>query len=404
MRSAADVSLEALHQAFVASFADYLIGPFQVAIEQFPHFLARQGIDLALSRVVEAEGRVQAFAFVAPRCGRWRLGTMGARPSARGSGAAAALLDDFIVRAGEAGLAQVELEVFAQNERALRLYRSRGFLTRHELHGYELAPLGDQAPKPAPFDALAREDALTWLREHEPEHLPLQMGAQILGLNPAAWTAWRRGQAQLVWSLAGDDAVQILNLIDLDPAQRDAEALLQALRESEPQRVVRQPQLLRPDLGGEALLRLGAKRLPLHQLLMQRPLGALPIRGLDHLVLRVRDVDTMLGFYVGVLGCQIEKRQDAIGLIQLRAGSALIDLLAMDSAMGRAGGAAPHAEGHNMDHFCLHLAPWDEAGVRRHLEAHGIAAEPAAARYGAGGEGPSIYLKDPEGNRLELKG
>lgn len=404
MRSAADVPLEALHQAFVASFADYLIGPFQVAFEQFPHFLARQGIDLVLSRVVEADGVVQSFAFTAPRTGRWRLGTMGARPTARGSGAAAALLDDFIVRAGEAGLAQVELEVFAQNERALRLYRSRGFLTRYELHGYELAALDKPVAKPASFEAISREDALNWLREHEPKDLPLQMGAQILAVHPAPWTAWRRGQAQLVWTLIGDDQAQLLNLIDLDPSQRDAEALVQALRESEPRRMLKQAQLLRPDLGGEALLRLGARRLPLHQLLMQRPVGALPIRGLDHLVLRVRNMDLQLGFYVGVLGCAIEKRQDEIGLVQLRAGTALIDLLSMDSAMGRAGGAAPGAEGHNLDHFCLHLAPWDETAVRRHLESHGIAAEPAASRYGAGGEGPSIYLKDPEGNRLELKG
>lgn len=128
------------------------------------------------------------------------------------------------------------------------------------------------------------------------------------------------------------------------------------------------------------------------------------ILGLDHLVLRVRELDTMLAFYCGALGCTVERRQDQIGLVQLRAGAALIDLVPVDGPLGRAGGAAPGREARNLDHFCLRIAPFDEAHIRRRLAAHGVEAGPVESRYGAEGEGPSIYLDDPEGNVVELKG
>ena len=128
------------------------------------------------------------------------------------------------------------------------------------------------------------------------------------------------------------------------------------------------------------------------------------VREIDHLVLRVVDAEAMLAFYRDVLGCPVERRQDDIGLIQLRAGRSLIDLVPVDGALGRAGGAAPGKEGRNLDHFCLRVEPFDEAAIRRRLTAHGIDAGPLASRYGAEGEGPSLYLDDPEGNVVELKG
>jgi catechol 2,3-dioxygenase-like lactoylglutathione lyase family enzyme len=130
----------------------------------------------------------------------------------------------------------------------------------------------------------------------------------------------------------------------------------------------------------------------------------IPVRGLDHLVLRVRGLDAMLHFYVDVLGCAVERRLDALGLVQLRAGRSLIDLVPVDGELGRAGGAAPGAEGRNLDHFCLEVEPFDEAALRAHLASHGVAAGETARRYGATGFGPSIYLRDPEGNTVELKG
>lgn len=126
--------------------------------------------------------------------------------------------------------------------------------------------------------------------------------------------------------------------------------------------------------------------------------------GLDHLVLRAIDLPRMIEFYCEVLGCSVERRQDTLGLVQLRAGRALIDLVALDGPLGRAGGAAPGTEGHNLDHFCLRVDPFDEAAIRAHLAAHGVDAGPTAQRYGAEGEGPSIYLADPQGNVVELKG
>jgi glyoxylase I family protein len=128
------------------------------------------------------------------------------------------------------------------------------------------------------------------------------------------------------------------------------------------------------------------------------------LQRLDHLVLRVRDAATMVKFYCDVLGCTVERRQEAIGLIQLRAGDALIDLVPVDGKLGRMGGAAPGAEGRNMDHFCLSVAPFDREAIVAHLQSHGVRIGEFGSRFGAQGEGPSQYLIDPEGNVVELKG
>lgn len=128
------------------------------------------------------------------------------------------------------------------------------------------------------------------------------------------------------------------------------------------------------------------------------------ILGIDHIVLRVTDIDRMIAFYCEALGCHVERREDDIGLIQLRAGSALIDLVPVDSELGRPGGAAPGAEGRNLDHFCLRVDPFDAEAIRDHLARHGVEAGPVKTRYGAEGTGPSIYIEDPEGNVVELKG
>ena len=128
------------------------------------------------------------------------------------------------------------------------------------------------------------------------------------------------------------------------------------------------------------------------------------LREIDHLVLRVIDLERMLRFYCDVLGCTIDRRQDDIGLIQLRAGRSLVDLVPIQGKLGAAGGAAPGKEGRNLDHFCFRVEPFDETAIRGQLAAHGIEAGPTATRNGAEGEGPSIYLSDPEGNVVELKG
>jgi catechol 2,3-dioxygenase-like lactoylglutathione lyase family enzyme len=128
------------------------------------------------------------------------------------------------------------------------------------------------------------------------------------------------------------------------------------------------------------------------------------LRDIDHIVLRVRDLDRMIAFYTDVLGCTIERRQDEIGLVQLRAGSSLVDLVPVDGKLGRMGGAAPGKEGRNVDHFCFRVEDFDAAALTAELAAAGVAAGPAESRYGADGEGPSIYVNDPEGNTIELKG
>lgn len=118
------------------------------------------------------------------------------------------------------------------------------------------------------------------------------------------------------------------------------------------------------------------------------------ILGIDHIVLRIADRERALGFYRDLLGLHIEREQGDIGLIQLRAGRSLIDLVPAGS--GDTG--AP-----NVDHFALEIQPFDEQRLREHFTSHGVPILESGMRYGAGGEGPSIYIRDPDGNRVELK-
>ena len=124
------------------------------------------------------------------------------------------------------------------------------------------------------------------------------------------------------------------------------------------------------------------------------------ILGIDHVVLRAADPAALERFYVEVLGCTFEKRQGT--LAQLRAGGALIDIVPADEA-GPAGGTS-RSGGANLDHLCLRVDPFDAAAIARHLAAHGTTCGAQASRYGAEGQGPSVYLTDPEGNGVELKG
>jgi glyoxylase I family protein len=128
------------------------------------------------------------------------------------------------------------------------------------------------------------------------------------------------------------------------------------------------------------------------------------IRKIDHLVLRSDNVAEMVHFYCEVLACEVERELPPdVGLTQLRAGDALIDIVAVDSKLGRAGGPAPGADGNNVDHFCLELEAIGERELREGLDSHGVSCGPSETRYGAGGFGPSIYIRDPDGNTVELR-
>ena len=127
------------------------------------------------------------------------------------------------------------------------------------------------------------------------------------------------------------------------------------------------------------------------------------LSGIDHVVIRAVDPEAMERFYVDVLGCTVERRQEAIGLTQLRAGGQLIDLVDVKGRIGRMGGAPPRRGGRNMDHLCLRVADFDVETVVAHLGRHGVAVGEIGERYGSTGEATSIYLRDPEGNNLELR-
>ena len=134
---------------------------------------------------------------------------------------------------------------------------------------------------------------------------------------------------------------------------------------------------------------------------------ALPftVKRIDHVVLRVRNLRTSIAFYRNALGCNVVRERPDLGLIHIRAGASMIDLVDVDGELGRRGGAAPGQDARNVDHVCLRVEPFDETSLRQHLMARGvIPIGPASRNFGAEGDGLSLYVRDPDGNIVELKG
>lgn len=129
------------------------------------------------------------------------------------------------------------------------------------------------------------------------------------------------------------------------------------------------------------------------------------VERIDHIVFRVIDLERSIAFYGNVLGCHVVKRRDDLGLIHIRAGASMIDLVAVDGRLGRNGGGAPGLVARNVDHLCLRVEPFNEPAIVEHLAAHNVSPTgPAEKNFGAEGDGLSLYLSDPDGNLIELKG
>jgi catechol 2,3-dioxygenase-like lactoylglutathione lyase family enzyme len=128
------------------------------------------------------------------------------------------------------------------------------------------------------------------------------------------------------------------------------------------------------------------------------------VAAIDHIVLRTTRLQDMLEFYCTVLGCTVERETPPeTGLTQLKAGNAVIDLVVVDSELGRMGGGAPTRTENNVDHFCLQIKPMPEEDISRYLRRCGVPVGEFSPRYGAQGLGNSVYIEDPEGNTVELR-
>ena len=128
------------------------------------------------------------------------------------------------------------------------------------------------------------------------------------------------------------------------------------------------------------------------------------IQHIDHIVLRVADLQRSIDFYYRVFGAEVVRHNEKLGLVHLRAGTSMIDLVDLQGELGQKGGGAAGKERRNVDHFCLRIEPFDESALIEHLQAHGPSVETAARRFGAEGYGLSLYCFDPDGNQVELKG
>ncbi|MBL8782837.1 MAG: GNAT family N-acetyltransferase [Alphaproteobacteria bacterium] len=272
--NAATVPAASVCDAFNAAFSDYLLKFPVLDAEGWRAFVRRQGIDVSLSSVACRYDAVVAFATITPRpLQRSRIAVMGARPTERGSGAAARLLDEAIAASEARGDRWIELEAFAQNERAVRLYRSRGFESIDEMPGFIAAP-SEGLGQDADVIEVSNEDAAAWACAFDREHsayLPWQVGGEAILAAVVPLRAWRLGSAQLVFQVVDGATLTVQSLIDRDSAQRDALRLVAAWRHRYPAHTLRAPQIQRASGPARAFTDAGWTRQPLHQLLMRRP-------------------------------------------------------------------------------------------------------------------------------------
>ena len=126
------------------------------------------------------------------------------------------------------------------------------------------------------------------------------------------------------------------------------------------------------------------------------------VQNLDHVVLRVTDMEKSLNFYIDVLGLDIAKTNEYYSMVHLRAGTSMIDLIDVNGRLGKPGGEAAKDTGRNVDHICLRVEPFNETAIIDYFAKHGMAVDKAGTRYGAQGEGLSVYCYDPDGNKVEL--
>jgi GNAT superfamily N-acetyltransferase len=260
---------DALAACFTAAFDGYLAGSIAMDAATLPRFVARQGADLGLSRcVVDDAGTLAGLCFVGEFARRRRVGGMGVPAHARGTGAAGLLLRQVIDDARADGLDAVELEVFAQNEPAVRLYRAHGFAELAPLWGFERAP-GAAGPAEVAPKRIAARCAGRWLRARGHPDLPYQVSGHALAHADAASTLWRIGRGLVQFAEVAPQRLSIGLLNDLAPDQHDARRLLGALIAAHPAHTLRVPQLIRDDVAGAAFRAMGFQPLPLHQLQMR---------------------------------------------------------------------------------------------------------------------------------------
>jgi len=271
--SAASVPADAVRDCLNEAFSDYLIRLPHFEPDSWSSFLHRQGVDTALSRVALVGDRVISFALVTPRSSeRWRVTVMGARPETRGSGIAPRLLDETIADAKSRRLRSVELEVFAQNTRALRLYESRGMTPVSVLRGFDATASSRramQSVRSVTQDAAAR-------RANEIEagsgvYLPWQVCGDAIRRLPGVPQCWQSGSAQLVF-IEMTGRVLIQSLLDSDPDYARAVGLLATLRDTYPDAALIAPQL-QAERGAAVVFRTaGWLQSELYQNLMVRSL------------------------------------------------------------------------------------------------------------------------------------
>jgi GNAT superfamily N-acetyltransferase len=270
---ASSVPTDAIRDCLNESFSDYLIRLPRFEADSWSTFLHRQGVEIGLSRVGVIGDRVISFALVTPRSGHcWRIAVMGARPEARGSGIAPRLLDETIAEAQSRQLRSVELEVFAQNTRALRLYQSRGMTTATVLQAFEATASSRRAI--FPVKSVTHETAARRASEIESGssiYLPWQVCGEAIRRLPGVPHCWQSGSAQIVFTeMTG--LVLVQSLLDSNPDQAGAVDLLAMLRDTYPDAILRAPQLQAEPGAALAFRTAGWRQAELHQNLMVRSL------------------------------------------------------------------------------------------------------------------------------------
>ncbi|MGQ0742550.1 MAG: VOC family protein [Alphaproteobacteria bacterium] len=129
----------------------------------------------------------------------------------------------------------------------------------------------------------------------------------------------------------------------------------------------------------------------------------LPVSGFDHLSLTCRHAAATRKFYASVLGFRVSARMPQWGMTEISAGDATIVLVDAESDRG-SWAKSTRGAGENVHHFCLRLKSFDEIAFRTLLAKRGVAIEEEQREMTPKGMEHAFYVRDPEGNLVELRG
>ena len=229
LKPASDYTHTELAVLFNRGFEDYFM-PINFDEQHFTAFVARDGIDLVLSRVLVDDDQTIGLGMIAKRGESSRLAAMGIARDWRNRGAGTWLLKYLMNEANQRGEKKMGLEVIFQNEPAVHLYEKFGFKKIRQLFGFlakEPAGKADDAFETCDIHLLIENAKLDCL-----PNLPWQVDVEAVRHNAETTFGFRLNDSYI--ATTNPEGEQVFIRILVSKQQNEAQKLLNALFAAHP--------------------------------------------------------------------------------------------------------------------------------------------------------------------------